>query len=386
MRQSTLIRETGKRLALLIGVCGAFPLFCQPVQQVLPNPDCQFFFTLTTANQFLPAGNGFDNRQQGCTTWNMSVNVSGFSGLTVTLQSAANNAGSAGSWGAGFPIQQNTVSGSNAITSTTGGFWWVQGTNAFVRVQLTGVTGTGIVTGAVLGWRIPGAGGARLCSGTVTTNCVINADSNGAIRITTTSLPSCTSTIAGTLVRIAATSVSKGYAAFCDAAAQGIYFWQILYGGQNFLAYSSAWANAAWNLTSSTTPTANAAVAPDDTTTATSLAMTGGYYYQEVTTAQLQGTTWTCSAWLWGSTAGPIGLRLANSGTDASFVSINLTNTPTRYTVTYTFLNTGTAPQCGVDNRSAEGGSGGSLTLNAWGAQLAPGVDRPYQPTTTAIP
>jgi hypothetical protein len=172
MKQSTLIRETGKRLALLIGVCGAFPLFGQPVQQVLPNPDCQFFFSLTSANQFLPAGNGFDNRTQGCTTWSMAENVSGFSGLTVTLQTAANSAGSAGSWGAGFPIQQNTLSGSNAITSTTGGFWWVQGTNAFVRVQLTGTTGTGVVTGAVFGWRIPGAGGvgdAIGCSGSTCT-------------------------------------------------------------------------------------------------------------------------------------------------------------------------------------------------------------------------
>jgi hypothetical protein len=158
MRQSTLIRETGKRLALLIGVCGAFPLFGQPVQQVLPNPDCQFFFSLTTSGQFLPSGNGFDNRQQGCTTWNLSVNVSGFSGLTVTLQSAANNAGSAGSWGTGFAVQQKSLSGSNAITSTTGGFWWVQGSNAFVRVILSGTTGTGVVTGSVFGWRIPGAG------------------------------------------------------------------------------------------------------------------------------------------------------------------------------------------------------------------------------------
>src|SRR3984957_1319883 len=76
-------------------------LHSQP-QQVHPNPDCQFFFTLTAANQFLPAGNGFDNRQQGCTSWNFNYINSGFSGLTVTLQSAANNNGAAGSWGTGF--------------------------------------------------------------------------------------------------------------------------------------------------------------------------------------------------------------------------------------------------------------------------------------------
>ena len=136
----------------------ALPLAAQP-QQVHPNPDCQFFFTLTAANQFQPTGSGFDNRQQGCTTWSMSYVNSGFSGLTVTLQSAANNNGVAGTFGAGFPIQEATISGSNAATNTTGGFWWVQGTNAWVNVQLSGTTGSGTVQGAVFGWRIPNAGG-----------------------------------------------------------------------------------------------------------------------------------------------------------------------------------------------------------------------------------
>ena len=130
----------------------------QPLQQVHPAPDCQFFFTLAAAGS-LPLANGFDNRQQGCTTWSLSYVNSGFSGLTVTVQSAPNNNGNAGSWVAGFPIQETTVSGSNAATSATGGFWWVQGTNAFVRVTLSGLTGSGVVNGAVFGWRIPGAAG-----------------------------------------------------------------------------------------------------------------------------------------------------------------------------------------------------------------------------------
>ena len=136
----------------------------QPLQQVHPAPDCQFFFTLAAAGS-LPLANGFDNRQQGCTTWAFSYVNSGFSGLTVTVESAPNNNGNAGSWVAGFPIQETTVSGSNAATSTTGGFWWVQGTNAFVRVTLSGLTGSfplplGTVNGAVFGWRIPNAAGS----------------------------------------------------------------------------------------------------------------------------------------------------------------------------------------------------------------------------------
>jgi len=136
-----------------------FPAFSQTAQQVHPNPDCQFFFTLTSASS-LPSGNGFDNRQQGCTTWSINYVNSGFTGLTVTLQSAANNNGAAGVFAAGFPIQQTTLSGSNALTSTTAGFWWVQGTNAWVNVNLSGLTGTGVVNGSVYGWRIPGAGGS----------------------------------------------------------------------------------------------------------------------------------------------------------------------------------------------------------------------------------
>ena len=145
-----------KTLALLSASTAILP--AQPVQQVHANPDCQFFFTLSTASS-LPTGSGFDNRQQGCTTWAMSYVNSGFTGLTVTLQSAPNNAGSAGTFAAGFPVQQTSISGSNAITDTTGGFWWVQGTNAFVRVNLSGLSGSGVVNGAVYGWRIPNAGG-----------------------------------------------------------------------------------------------------------------------------------------------------------------------------------------------------------------------------------
>src|ERR1700689_5639001 len=152
-------RDTMKFLAACLFSLTLLPpqsAHAQPVQQVHPNPDCQFFFTLTAAGS-LPAGNGFDNRQQGCTSWNFSYVNSGFSGLTITVQSAANKAGNAGSWGTGFAVQQTTVSGSNAATNTTGGFWWVQGTNAFVRVTLSGVTGSGVVTGSVYGWRIPNA-------------------------------------------------------------------------------------------------------------------------------------------------------------------------------------------------------------------------------------
>ncbi len=143
-------------LALAIVVLCSFPP-AHAQTQVHENPDCQFFFTFTAATTNLPSGNGFDNRQQGCKTWSIVYFNSGFSAVSVLFQSAPNNNGTAGSWGTGFPVQQTVVTGSNPGTNTTGGFLWIVGQNAFTRVQLTSATGSGVVTGAAFGWRIPNA-------------------------------------------------------------------------------------------------------------------------------------------------------------------------------------------------------------------------------------
>jgi hypothetical protein len=131
-------------------------LHAQVQTQVQNLPDCLFPFNLTAVGQ-LPAGNGFDNRKQGCTVWSVVYFSSGFSAVSVTFQSAADNNGAAGSWGTGFPVQQTVLAGSNPASSTTGGFLWIEGTNAFVRMQLSSKTGTGNIQGAAFGWAIPNA-------------------------------------------------------------------------------------------------------------------------------------------------------------------------------------------------------------------------------------
>jgi hypothetical protein len=148
-------------LAILVALIVWSPFLLLPARgqvtsQVHENPDCQFYFTFTAASGSLPAGNGFDNRQQGCNTWSIVYFNYNFSPVSLTFQSAANNAGSAGTWGTGFPVQQTIVAGSNPQTSTAGGYLWISGTNAFVRVTMS-ATGTGNVTGAAFGWRIPNA-------------------------------------------------------------------------------------------------------------------------------------------------------------------------------------------------------------------------------------
>ncbi len=143
-------------------------------QIVVSQPDCIIFFHFTASGQTSPlAPNlGFSNLQNGCTTWNVSYANSGFSAITLAFQSAANNAGVAGSWGtfAGGTL----LSGINPNTNTTGAFTWLTGYNPWVRVALTAATGSGNVDGAIFGYRIPSAGatgtGTQTITGTVTAN------------------------------------------------------------------------------------------------------------------------------------------------------------------------------------------------------------------------
>lgn len=123
---------------------------------ITTQPDCQIFFTFTATGSFPTAG--FDNRQNGCTTWNISYANSGFSALTLALQSAPNNGGAAGTWVtyAGATIE----AGINPNTSITQNFTWLVGYNPWVRVALTAATGSGVITGVAYGFRVPSAGAA----------------------------------------------------------------------------------------------------------------------------------------------------------------------------------------------------------------------------------
>ncbi len=139
-------------LLILSARCGQ----AQPLQQVHGNPDCQIYFSFTSATTITGTSPLQDNRQQGCTTWSLVYLNVGYSPVSVTLQSAANNAGHPGSFSTGFPVQQTVIAGANPASNTTGGYLWIVGTNAWVHVTVTG-TGAGTVTGALFGWRIPNA-------------------------------------------------------------------------------------------------------------------------------------------------------------------------------------------------------------------------------------
>lgn len=161
-----------KLLALLLL---SLPAIAQ--QTVVQQPDCVIFFAFTATGQTSPTAPnaGFSNLTNGCTTWNVSYNNSGFSALSLVFQSAPNVSGVAGSWStfAGATL----LSGVNPNTNTAGGFTWLTGYNAWVRVTLASSTGSGIINGAAYGYRIPsagatgsGGGGVQPVSGTVVAN------------------------------------------------------------------------------------------------------------------------------------------------------------------------------------------------------------------------
>lgn len=163
------------------------PLAAAAQQFVTTQPDCIINFTFTATGQTSPTApnNGLDNRNLACDTWNVTYASSGFSGVSVILQGAANNAGVPGSYGTGFSVQQSIVTGSNPMTNTTGGFLWVVGYSPWVRIAAGTLTGSGVINGAAYGWRIPSSGnsggGSGGCVGTASTPCIVaGPDAAGA--------------------------------------------------------------------------------------------------------------------------------------------------------------------------------------------------------------
>ena len=145
-----------KKLLLLLLLSFA-PLFAQ----TRITPDCVVTFTFTTTGNTPNTGtcagpNGAPNGN-GISSWILVYYVSGFSGISIVLQSAPDNAGVPGSWGtfAGTVLtntQYPGSSGTNPNTATTSAFTGFAGYYPWMRVNLTSITGTGKVIGALYGY------------------------------------------------------------------------------------------------------------------------------------------------------------------------------------------------------------------------------------------
>lgn len=140
-------------------------------------PDCISSFTLSAA------GSTTAFKDQGCIFWNFAYTSTGFTALSLLLQQAPDNAGVAGAF---ITFAGTTVLGSNPATSTTGAYYTATASTtnlaAWLRVTLSGTTGTGTVIGFIYGYKTyPGAsGGGGGGSGCTAPCVVIGPDAIGA--------------------------------------------------------------------------------------------------------------------------------------------------------------------------------------------------------------
>jgi hypothetical protein len=144
-------------------------------QNVVVQPDISMNFgplTGTGAVQFLQSTETF-----GIRYWRYTYQSTGFSALSIVLQSAPDSAGAPGVW---VTMPGTVTAGTNPQTATQGGLTSItvaaNTNNPWVRINLTSVTGSGTILGRVMGYRINPDGGSGCTSPCI----VIGPDAPGA--------------------------------------------------------------------------------------------------------------------------------------------------------------------------------------------------------------
>ena len=170
--------------------------------QVQQGPDCQisFYFNTSSGGTTIPLANygpGSTNGGNLCTFWTLAYASEGFTAYTITVQNApaatyttpgtwVTYAGtvSTGSNPVVCSVSCNPSQGQVTLSNGTVGIPWV-------RVNVSGVTGTGVIFGILQGWNFGnaaggggGGGGGSGCAGTVATPCVTGAESSAGAAVT----------------------------------------------------------------------------------------------------------------------------------------------------------------------------------------------------------
>lgn len=144
-----------RKILLALAVI-ALPAFAQPD----PSADCVLNFNFTAAGNSAT----FNNTQANCVSWTLVYSSTGFTGLSLTFQSADGTTTPA-SFGA---FAGSVVSGMDPNTSTTGAITVYKNGNVatpFVNVNLSMLMGTGRVIGVVKGWTTGHTGGSGTAGG-----------------------------------------------------------------------------------------------------------------------------------------------------------------------------------------------------------------------------
>lgn len=134
-------------LKLLSILALASVLWAQPMQTVMPVPDCQIYFNLTAA---APDSAWFDNRQVGCTAWAVAYTEFGFGAVLVTFQHAPDANGTPG---APATFGGSVLTGTNPNITLPQGYMVLRGYYPWLRVTLTGSGAGNNIRGVFYGYK-----------------------------------------------------------------------------------------------------------------------------------------------------------------------------------------------------------------------------------------
>ncbi len=113
--------------------------------------DCDVVFSLVNAGDTVQ----FNNKGKACANFQVSYFSAGFSAVNLQFESAPDAGTTPGTWVA---FAGTTLSGSNPMTSTTQSTSTFSGVYPWLRVRLVSKTGTGTITGRLLGIQLTTAG------------------------------------------------------------------------------------------------------------------------------------------------------------------------------------------------------------------------------------
>lgn len=145
-----------KRL-LLVALLTVPATFTQPQTSTVIAPDCSMSFSFTAVARYPSVG--YSNTT-GCTDWILRYSNTGFSAVSVEVDSAPDSSGAVGTWAAfgGKIVDGNSSSASsgpgvNPNTATDWAYLRLQGSPAWISTTLVSKTGSGRVNGTLLGWK-----------------------------------------------------------------------------------------------------------------------------------------------------------------------------------------------------------------------------------------
>lgn len=141
------------RLGRILALAAFCALGCAAQTRTLIQPDCVIGFTFTAAGQATNPALDQGHNTVGCVDWTVVYFSTGFSALSLVVQSAPDNNGVPGSWATFAGTVKTGINPNTAITSAQTRF---DGYFPWNRVTLASKTGTGKVVGQLYGCRAPG--------------------------------------------------------------------------------------------------------------------------------------------------------------------------------------------------------------------------------------